>query len=152
MGSGTRRSLDSARPRLRRPIRRASAEHSKIVVMGRSLGSGVAVRLAATRPVQRLVLVTPYDSIVNVAKRQFPFMPVGLLLLDRYESWRDAPSIQVPTLIVAAANDRVIPRESTAALFRAFAPGVARMKVIADVGHNSISAAPGYLAAIQSGL
>jgi pimeloyl-ACP methyl ester carboxylesterase len=131
---------------------KVSAEHSKIVVVGRSLGSGVAVRLAATRPVHRLVLVTPYDSIVNVAKRQFPFMPVSLLLLDRYESWRDAPRVQVPTLIVAAANDQVIPRESTAALFRAFLPGVARMKVIAGVGHNSISAAPGYLAAIQSGL
>lgn len=130
---------------------RVRGEHSDIVVVGRSLGSGIAVRLAASRPVQRLVLVTPYDSIVNLAQKQFPFIPVGLLLRDRYESWREAPKIDVPTLIVVAADDEVIPRESTDALFRAFAPGVATIEVIAGVGHNTISNAPRYLAALRSG-
>ena len=53
-------------------------QHADVAVMGRSLGSGVAVQLAAARPVSRLVLVTPFDSLVNVAKEYFRWLPVGL--------------------------------------------------------------------------
>ena len=126
------------------------ARHPNILVVGRSLGSGVAVRLAATRPVSRIVLATPYDSLVNLAKMQFPYVPVGLLLQDRYESWRYAPQIKARTLILAAENDEVIPRESTMSLYNAFAPGVARMKVITGVGHNSISSSPEYMPAMRA--
>lgn len=125
---------------------RVREEHAEIVVVGRSLGSGIAIRLAASRPVARLVLVTPYDSIVRIAKKQFPWVPVGLLLRDRYESWREAPKIDVPTLILAAAHDEIIPRANTESLLRAFAPGVAEMAVIPGVGHNSISESPRYWA------
>ena len=62
------------------------SRHAEVAVMGRSLGSGVAVQLAAERPVERLVLVTPFDSLVNVAKEYFRWLPVGLLMRDRYES------------------------------------------------------------------
>jgi hypothetical protein len=125
------------------------ARHPNIVLIGRSLGSGIAVRLAATRPVSRIVLVTPYDSFVNLAKRQFPYLPVNLLLQDKYESWRYAPLIKTRTLILAAENDEVIPRESTLSLFDAFAPGVASMRVIAGTGHNSISSSGDYWSAMQ---
>ncbi len=125
------------------------ARHPNIVVVGRSLGSGVALRLAATQPVSRIVLVTPYDSLVNMAKIQFPYFPVGLLLQDRYESWRYAPQVKTRTLILAAENDEIIPRERTLSLYNAFAPGVARMKVIAGVGHNSISSNPEYMSAMR---
>jgi pimeloyl-ACP methyl ester carboxylesterase len=62
--------------------------HPHIAVVGRSLGSGVAVCLAGERPVERLVLVTPFDSLVNLAKTYFGWLPVGLLLQDRYDSAR----------------------------------------------------------------
>src|ERR1700760_1545148 len=52
------------------------AQHPDVIVIGRSLGSGVAARLASTRPVAGLVLVTPYDSLLGIAQRQFPYVPV----------------------------------------------------------------------------
>ena len=125
------------------------SRHSEITVIGRSLGSGVAVRLAAANPVAQLVLITPFDSILNVAKRVVPFLPVSLLLLDKYESWRYADQITVPTLILVAERDEVIPRASTEALYRAFTPGVAEWTVIAGAGHNDISAFPDFVAALR---
>jgi uncharacterized protein len=123
----------------------AHARHAQVTLIGRSLGSGLAVRVASLRPTtRRLVLVTPYDSIVGVAAEQYPFMPVSLLMADRYESFRYAPAVRAPTHIIAAGQDRVIPRASTEQLLRRFAPGVARMSVVAGVGHNSIAQDPRY--------
>jgi pimeloyl-ACP methyl ester carboxylesterase len=121
------------------------ARHEQVTVIGRSVGSGVAVHLASERPVARLVLVTPYDSIVGIAAEQYPFMPVSLLMTDRYESFRYAPRVRAPTHIVAAGADRIIPRASTEQLLRRFAPGVARIDVVRGAGHNSISQDPRYL-------
>jgi pimeloyl-ACP methyl ester carboxylesterase len=90
-------------------------------------------------------LVTPYDSIVGVAAEQYPFMPVSLLMADRYESFRYAPAVRAPTHIIAAGQDRIIPRASTEQLLHRFAPGVAHMSVVKGVGHNSISQDPHYL-------
>jgi len=125
---------------------RVAAEHAEIVVIGRSLGSGVAVHLASRRPVTRLVLVTPYDSIRDLAERQFPYLPVRWLLLDRFESWRYAGRVTAPTLILMAEHDEVIPRDSTEALHTRFRPGIARLEVIAGTSHNTIAASPRYSA------
>ena len=121
------------------------AEHKNIVVVGRSLGSGVAVQLASQRPAARLVLVTPYDSIAEIAARQFPYFPVRWLLQDKFESFKTAPKITVPTLIIAAEHDEVISRASTDALFNSFRAGVAEFKVVARTGHNTISDSPEYI-------
>ena len=119
--------------------------HKTIVVVGRSLGSGVAVQLASLRPVERLVLVTPYDSIQELAARQFPYFPVRWLLQDKFESWRYASQITAPTLVLAAEQDEVIPRASTESLFKQFRDGVAALKVIRGTSHNTISESPEYL-------
>jgi len=123
----------------------AHANHQDIVVVGRSLGSGIAVRLAAQRPVSRLVLVTPYDSLQEVAAAQFPLFPVRWLLSDKYESHRHAPGVAAPTTIVLAERDEVIPRASTERLFTRFAPGVAKLTVVPGTGHNTVSNHPLYL-------
>jgi len=125
---------------------KVSADHRDIVVVGRSLGSGVAVHLASVRPVARLVLVTPYDSLQELAAQRFPCLPVRWLLFDKFESWRYAQHIAAPTLVLAAEHDEVIPRASTEALYRRFAAGVASFEVVPGTGHNTISDAPGYLA------
>jgi alpha-beta hydrolase superfamily lysophospholipase len=96
--------------------------------------------------------VTPYDSIQELAARQFPFLPIRWLLTDKFESWRYAPAIRVPTLLLAAANDQVIPRASTEKLYRAFSQGVASLKFIPDVDHNSISTSALYLEDIRAAL
>jgi pimeloyl-ACP methyl ester carboxylesterase len=127
------------------------AKHAHVVVMGRSLGSGVAIRLASERPAERLILITPYSSIVELGASQFSYFPVRWLLQDKYESWRYAPKITVPTLLLAAENDEVIPRASTEDLYSRFKPGVAALQVIPGVGHNTISASPLYLTSLRSG-
>jgi hypothetical protein len=120
-------------------------EHQNVVVVGRSLGSGVAVHLASLRPVVRLVLVTPYDSLQELAALQFPYFPVRWLLLDKYESSKYAEQVTAPTLIVAAEHDEVIPRSSTETLHKHFRAGVASFKVVAGTGHNTISESPEYM-------
>lgn len=86
---------------------RVAASHSKVIVVGRSLGSGVAVRLAAENRIDRLVLVTPFDSLASVAQSQFPYLPVKLLMLDQFNSSAIASKINSPTLILAAAQDEI---------------------------------------------
>lgn len=128
------------------------ARYAKITVVGRSLGSGVAIRLASMRPVTRLVLVSPFNSIQELAARQFPFMPVRWLLLDKYESWRYAPAVRAPTTLVVAERDEIIPAESSLRLLQQFTAGVARQVVIPGVGHNTISNHPAYLQALKNSL
>jgi len=120
--------------------------------VGRSLGTGVAVRLAAQRPVARLVLVTPYDSLQDLAAAQFPFFPVRWLLEDKYESGRYAPLVTAPTTIVAAERDEIIPRASTDQLHARFPSGVARFIVLPGTGHNTISNNPLYLEILRGKL
>lgn len=129
---------------------RVRAAHDRVLVIGRSLGSGVAIRLARERPVAGLALVTPYDSIAALAARQFPWVPVSLLLQDKYESWRHAPHIRAPTLVLVAEHDHIIPRDSTERLLTGFAPGVALRRLISGADHNSISSSPQYLPALQA--
>ena len=117
---------------------RVHRDHERVLVVGRSLGSGVAVQVASARPVHRLVLVTPYHSILALAQQRFAWVPVGWLLQDRYESWRHAHKVKAPTVLIAAEHDNVIPRASTDALHARFAPGVARFHVLPGTGHNTI--------------
>ena len=123
-------------------------ENPDIAVMGRSLGSGVAVRLAAENRVSQLLLVTPYDSIAAVAAGHFPWFPVRRLMRDVFDSAALAPRITSPTTVITAEHDEVIPRERTDALVKRFAPGVAREVVIPGSGHNSVSAGQAFRQAL----
>jgi len=120
------------------------ARHPDVIVIGRSLGTGVAARLASTRPVARLVLVTPYDSLLAIAQRQFWFAPVRWLLIDKYESWRYVPGIRAPVLILRAEHDELIPAASTEALRARFPPGQVRV-VVVPASHNTIIDDPLYV-------
>jgi len=124
-------------------------DHKDIVLIGRSLGTGVAVHLASERPVKKLILTTPYYSIQELASSQFRFFPIRWLLLDKYESWKYSPKVTAPTVIVQAGKDEVIPSDSTAKLFATFQTGIAKLKVISGDGHNSISEFPEYDQYIQ---
>jgi len=121
------------------------ATHSNVVVVGRSLGSGVAVHLASLRPVTRLVLVTPYDSLEDLAASRFPVFPVRWLLRDKFASRTYAARVSAPTLLIAAEHDEVIPRRSAELLLTRFRPGVATLEVVPGAGHNTISESPAYL-------
>ncbi len=124
--------------------------HEEVTVIGRSLGTGVAIQVASQRPATRLVLVTAYDSIARLAARNFPYVPVKLLLRDQYDSCRYAPRVSVPTTLIVAGRDQVIPRSSTQHLLTCFNPGVARLRVLADAGHDDISRQDGYIPALRN--
>ena len=123
--------------------------HAEIDVIGRSLGTAVATRLAVTRPVRRLVLVTPFDSIVAIARRLFPYLPVGLLLADRFETVNDAPKVGVPTLVITAGADEVVPASHTRDLLDAFPTGIVEELAFPRADHNGVSERPAYLQAIR---
>lgn len=118
-----------------------------VAVIGRSLGSGVATHLAAVREVQRLVLVTPFDSLVNVARGHFRWLPVGLLLRDRFDSIELVRTGRVlaPTLIVIASADEVVPAERGDALAAAFPSGQVQVLRLEGAHHNSVGMFPEYL-------
>lgn len=128
---------------------RVRVDHPRIIVIGRSLGSGVAVHIASLRPVERLVLVTPYDSLLTIAAGQFGFFPLHWLMIDKFESWRYAPKVSVSTQLIVAQNDEVIPLASTKSLYGHFPPSLATLTVIPGVGHNTISESPEYIPALR---
>lgn len=123
--------------------------HSQVAVMGRSLGSAVAVHVASERDVDRVVLITPFDSFVSIGAAHFPVFPVRWLLRDRYDAASRAPRVRAPVLAVVAGEDEIIPRSSAEALVSAFAPGQARAVVVEGALHNTVSLMPGYAAAIR---
>jgi fermentation-respiration switch protein FrsA (DUF1100 family) len=90
-----------------------------IVVYGESLGSGVAVQLAAEKAVGGLVLDAPYTSIVDVAALAYPYLPVRPFMLDRYESLRHLPRVTAPLLVLHGEEDQVIPVSMGKAVYAA---------------------------------
>lgn len=129
----------------------ADARHREIVLVGRSLGSGVAVQVATRHPPAQLVLVTPFDGMDALAARHYPWLPVRLILRERYPSATHARAIRVPTTLVVAARDALVPPAHAQALQDAFAPGIAHSVVLDGAGHNDVDAHPGYLAALRGG-
>ena len=115
------------------------ARHTSVSVIGRSLGTGVATYLAATRHIDKMVLVTPYDSILNVAQARFPWYPMSLLLKDKYESVERVKDIKSPTLVILAENDVVISPEHSKRLIQAFPPSQIVVETIERAGHNNLS-------------
>jgi len=126
--------------------------HSEIAILGRSLGSGVAVQVASRVTVSRLILITPFDSIVEITAQMYPFLPVRWLAIDTYESGKFARGIKAPTTIIGAENDAVIPQASTEALLSRFDPGIATMTLIEGVGHNDLGRSTKYNQTLQAAL
>ena len=123
------------------------AQGGRVALMGRSLGSGVAVHLAAQRPVAGVILVSPYDSVESVAKGIYPYLPIGLMLKHRFDSLTRAPQINAPLLCLVASDDRVIPRRHSERLYAAWG-GPRQWREIRETAHDSIADAPEYRRAI----
>jgi pimeloyl-ACP methyl ester carboxylesterase len=125
------------------------ADAGRVAVMGRSLGSGVAVYLAAQRPVAGVILVSPYDSVESVARSLYPFLPIGLMLKHRFDSLSRAPSIKAPLLCLVASGDRVIPRPHSERLYAAWG-GAKHWREIRPADHDSLAGEPDYWRAIAA--
>ena len=91
----------------------------KIVAYGESLGSGQAVRLGAARPVAAVVLEAPLTSTIDVARITYFWLPVGLLITDKYNNERNIRLVKAPVLVLHGAHDAVIPVEMGWRVYRA---------------------------------
>lgn len=123
--------------------------HDSIIAYGRSLGSGVAVYLAARRRLEKLILLTPYDSLVEIGQKKYPLFPVRYLIKDRFDSASVADQIETPVLIAAAENDREITLDHTLALKQSFHQAPLQYQMIAGAAHNDIIDFPEYRAMVQ---
>jgi hypothetical protein len=114
-------------------------EHT--VLQGQSLGSGVAVEMARRGRGARLVLLTPYTSIVDMGARMFSWLPARLLVRDRFDNAAKAPEVKLPVLIVHGTRDEVIPVDMGQTLGRLF-PHVT-LRLVEGATHNDVFYAPG---------
>jgi fermentation-respiration switch protein FrsA (DUF1100 family) len=127
-----------------------AGRHDSIIAYGRSLGSGVAVYLAAQRALEKLILLTPYDSVAAIGQKSYPIFPVSYLIRDRFDSASRAGDIDVPVLITAAEQDREISLSHTMALKQAFTRAPLDYQVIAGAAHNDIVDFPAYRETVRS--
>lgn len=107
----------------------------RLVYLGESLGTGVAVRLAVTEPPAVLVLRSPFTSIADVGAHHYWFLPVRRLLWDRFDSLSHAAAVRVPTLFIAGDRDRVVPFALTQRLYDAWA-GPKTLVIVKGADHN----------------
>jgi dienelactone hydrolase len=122
---------------------RPDVDPGRVGVLGRSLGSGVAVHLAAHRTLVLAVLVSPFDSAASLARRSFALLPVSLLLKHRFDSLALAPSIKTPLLVIVAEADSIIPPVHARRLLEAWG-GPKTWQSIGGVDHNGIDAREEY--------
>ena len=121
----------------------------QIVLIGRSLGSGVAVYVAAHRSVRGVILVTPFDSLLNVARHHYPVLPVKYLLKHPFDSAALAPNVKTPALVLIGRQDNIIPNQRSTRLAQLWG-GPVDTVVIDDVGHNDIQLDNHYWNAINA--
>jgi pimeloyl-ACP methyl ester carboxylesterase len=124
-------------------VTEAGIAPADIVVMGRSLGSGVATWLAAKRQVSGAILVTPYDSILRVAAHHYSVFPVRMLLRHPFPSQDLAAKATAPVLMIAAEHDKVIPPIHAQRLAQAWA-GPVEIHVLPGMAHNDVERHPDY--------
>jgi len=118
--------------------RRPDLDATRIVLVGRSLGTGVATHVAARRPVRGVVLISPYDSMVALARHHYPFLPVRWLLRHRFDSIARAPGIRAPLLAIAGERDVVVPLERSRRLVDAWG-GPKRWVVMPGANHDDLA-------------
>lgn len=116
---------------------RPDIDHGRIVAFGRSLGTGIAVKLAAQRPLAGVILVSPYDSLVAIGRMHYPWLPVSSLLKHRFDVIEDASRIRAPMLAIVAERDPIIPPARSRALFDAWA-GPKRWEAMPDADHDTV--------------
>ena len=131
-------------------LTRADVDASRIVYFGESLGSGVAVRLASEHPPLALILRSPFTSFVDVGRVHYGWLPVGLLLSDRYPSLDRIAQVRSPLLVIAGSNDSIVPAEQSRRLFDA-ANEPKRLLIVEGADHNdeALAAGPKVIAAVR---
>jgi hypothetical protein len=129
--------------------RRQDLDTSRIALHGRSLGTGVAVQVAAARQARCVVLTSPFASAREVAQEIYPWLPVGLLMRHPFDSAVHAPRLRMPALILMGQADQLIAPRHSERLASLWAGPVERV-ALAGFGHNDVSLSPRYASAVHA--
>lgn len=116
---------------------------SRVIVHGVSIGGGMAVPLAARHPVRGLVLQSAFTSLSDAAAETYPFLPVRLLLRDRYDNLALAPDVRCPVLLLHGSTDSLVDVDHARRLQAAFGSR-ATLCLAPGCGHNDVAAWPEY--------
>lgn len=127
-------------------LKKTNRKPSDVILVGESIGSGVACQVALAlekegSPVDRLILLVPFESMMNIAQEKIPIIPMGLVLTNTYESQKAAPEISSPTTIIAAKLDALIPPYHAEKLSRAF-PSLSSYIEIDKAEHTNLRKFP----------
>jgi uncharacterized protein len=122
----------------------------RVIAVGLSIGSGVAAYLARHRPAAGLILVTPFDSLEALARSTYWWAPVGLLLRHRMPTIDFVRESNVPTALIVAERDAIVPARRSTPL-RAAIPNLVFERTI-DAGHNDLYDRPAFAAAMREAL
>ena len=129
---------------------RSDVDGDRLIYFGESLGTALAVALAADHPPAGVILRSPFPSLVDVGRRHYPFLPVRWLLQDRYAVMEDVTRVTSPVLVLAGDRDRVVPIDLSRRLYEA-ATSSKEFVILAGADHNDFALLAGneMLAAIR---
>jgi fermentation-respiration switch protein FrsA (DUF1100 family) len=114
---------------------RSDVDASRLVYLGESLGAAVAIDLAVAHPPAALILRSPFTSMADVGQHHYPFLPVRLLLRDRFPSIDRIHLVRSPLLVLAGARDRIVPIQQSRRLYTA-APDPKTIVIVPEADHN----------------
>jgi fermentation-respiration switch protein FrsA (DUF1100 family) len=140
--------IADARAAHRHLASRDDVDADRIAHLGESIGSAVAAAAAATEGPAALVLRSPFPALEDVARHHYGFLPVGLLLRDRFPTTERVSAYGGPTLVIAGGADTIVPTEMSRAVA---AESDAELVEIPGVGHNDVALLDGaeYLDAVD---
>ena len=121
---------------------------SQLIVVGVSIGSGLAVALAAGKPVRALILQSAFTSLAEVASDHIPLMPWRLILRDRFDNLAAAQRVRCPVLMLHGTADRIVSVEHARRLAAGF-PSPPMLRLASGIDHNDLSEWPGYEGALE---
>ena len=119
-----------------------------IIIYGRSIGSGIAVKLASEKSCKMLVLETPYASLLDLGKYYTPFLPYQWLMRFPLNSEKHIKKVEVPVYILHGTQDKIVPYNSGRKLANA-TPNLAEFITIEGANHNNIFEYPSYQKAVS---
>ena len=114
---------------------RSDVDASRLVYFGESLGSAVAIGLAADHPPAALIVRSPFPSLVDVGRIHYPFLPVRLVLEDRFAAVDDIGRVTCPVLVIAGDQDRIIPLALSRRVYEAIS-ATRELVIVEGADHN----------------
>lgn len=130
-------------------LARARYGTDSIFIYGKSLGTGIATRLATESATQTLILETPYYSITSLFSRYLPIYPVSRMIKMKFPTYQYIQQVKAPILILQGTDDGVVPY-SNASRLKPLLKAADKFETIEEGSHNDLTTFPAYQAAIDS--